>query len=292
MDDKSLQFVLITLNVGLAHQEADWNWENVTSPFMLLYYVTEGFAQVTIGQKSYNLTPGHVYMIPAFATHSYHCTGHFVHYYLHLYQENRQGIVLDDYIFPVQIKANQNTESLFKRICQINPEMSLINSNPQSYNNDQTILQNIVRNKQRSLSVRIETRGIIYQLMAGFIAEAVSKIPSIDNRIENSIKYIRKEIFSNIEIETLSQMCCMSKDHFIRLFKKEVGETPTQYINHKKIEQAQLLLLTKNISVKEVAYSLSFTDDSYFSRLFKKVTGMTPNKYRTRTYYSPNSYPK
>lgn len=292
MDDKELQLVLITLNVGLAHQEADWNWDNVTSPFMRLYYVTEGSATITIGNATYNLTPGHMYMIPAFTAHSYHCSGHFVHYYLHLYQENRQGIVLDDYIFPFQIKADLNTEPLFQRICQINPEMSLVNSNPQSYNNEQIILKNIVRNKQRSISVRIETRGIIYQLMSKFIAEATAKIPSLDNRIEKAIKYIRKEIFGNIDIDTLSQMCCMSKDHFIRLFKKEVGVTPINYINHKKIEQAQLMLLTKQSNVKEVAYRLSFSDDAYFSRLFKKITGMTPNKYRTSTYYTQDSYPK
>lgn len=128
--------------------------------------------------------------------------------------------------------------------------------------------------------------------MSKFIAEATAKIPSLDNRIEKAIKYIRKEIFGNIDIDTLSQMCCMSKDHFIRLFKKEVGVTPINYINHKKIEQAQLMLLTKQSNVKEVAYRLSFSDDAYFSRLFKKITGMTPNKYRTSTYYTQDSYPK
>ena len=80
----------------------------------------------------------------------------------------------------------------------------------------------------------------------------------------------------------------MSKDHFIRLFRKEVGETPVQYINHKKIEQAQLLLLTQDCSVKEIAYSLSFTDNSYFNRLFRKITGISPSKYRESTKY-PNT---
>ena len=53
-----------------------------------------------------------------------------------------------------------------------------------------------------------------------------------------------------------------------------------QYINQKKVEKAQLLLITDNMTVKEIAYSLGFNDHSYFIRFFKKVTGLTPNQYR------------
>lgn len=70
------------------------------------------------------------------------------------------------------------------------------------------------------------------------------------------------------------------KDHFIRLFKKELGTTPLQYINQKKIEKSQLLLITEEIAVKEIAFQLAFEDYSYFNRLFKKITGVTPQEYR------------
>ena len=52
------------------------------------------------------------------------------------------------------------------------------------------------------------------------------------------------------------------------------------YRNQKKIEKAQLILVTDEMSVKNVAFSLSFDDYSYFNRLFKKVTGLTPQEYR------------
>lgn len=91
-----------------------------------------------------------------------------------------------------------------------------------------------------------------------------------DNRIAKAVRYIHKHIAEEIELEKLAELSCLSKDHFIRLFKKGMGTTPLQYVNQKKIEKAQLLLLTEELAVKEIAFRLAFEDYSYFNRLFKK----------------------
>ena len=101
-----------------------------------------------------------------------------------------------------------------------------------------------------------------------------------DNRIVKAVRYIHKHITETIELEKLAEIACLSKDHFIRLFKKGMGTTPLQYINQKKIEKAQLLLITEELAVKEIAFRLAFEDYSYFNRLFKKITGVTPQEYR------------
>lgn len=59
-----------------------------------------------------------------------------------------------------------------------------------------------------------------------------------------------------------------------------VKATPLQYINRKKIEHAQLTLVTSDTQVKDVALNLGFEDYSYFNRLFKKLVGTTPQEYR------------
>lgn len=142
------------------------------------------------------------------------------------------------------------------------------------------LIQNIIRNKQQEFCDRIESRGILYQLMARFLKEARPKSDVGDNRIQKSLVYIRKHIHQPVRIETLADLVCISKDHFIRLFKKEIGITPMHYINRKKIEKAQLLLVTEGLSIKEIAFQLSYEDHSYFNRLFKKLTGISPQEYR------------
>ena len=72
----------------------------------------------------------------------------------------------------------------------------------------------------------------------------------------------------------------MSNDHFIRLFKQELKTTPVSYINQKKVEKAQLMLLIKNMAIKDIAYALSFENVSYFNRIFKYYVGKTPKEYK------------
>jgi len=80
----------------------------------------------------------------------------------------------------------------------------------------------------------------------------------------------------------LAEKSSLSKDHTIRLFKREMHTTPGAYIIAKKIEQAQLMLVTEKISIKEIAYSLGFDDPAYFNRIFKKQVGLSPLAYRRR----------
>lgn len=271
----------LVLNVGLAVHNADWNWKNVNSPFTRLYYVTEGSAQIELPDGIYTLSPKHMYFIPAFTIHTNICKSNFVHYYLHIYEDHySDNDWLDHWKFPVEIEATDLDLALFKRLCEINPHMTLQKSDPTTYDNNPTLMQNLIKNRQRAFYDKVESRGIVFQLLSRFFKQGQSKIEMEDNRITKTVLYIRKHLNEAIELEKLAEISCLSKDHFIRLFKKELGTTPLQYINQKKIEKAQLLLITEELAVKEIAFQLAFDDYSYFNRLFKKTTGVTPQEYR------------
>ena len=271
----------LVLNVGLAVHNADWNWKNVNSPFTRLYYVTEGSAQIELPDGIYTLSPKHMYFIPAFTIHTNICKSNFVHYYLHIYEDHySDNDWLDHWNFPVEIEATDLDLALFKRLCEINPHMTLQKSDPTTYDNNPTLMQNLIKNRQRAFCDKVESRGIVFQLLSRFFKQGQSKIEMEDNRIAKTVLYIRKHLNEAIELEKLAEISCLSKDHFIRLFKKELGTTPLQYINQKKIEKAQLLLITEELAVKEIAFQLAFDDYSYFNRLFKKTTGVTPQEYR------------
>lgn len=271
----------LVLNVGLAVHNADWNWKNVNSPFTRLYYVTEGSAQIELPDGIYTLSPKHMYFIPAFTIHTNICKSNFVHYYLHIYEDHySDNDWLDHWKFPVEIEATDLDLALFKRLCEINPHMTLQKSDPTTYDNNPTLMQNLIKNRQRAFCDKVESRGIVFQLLSRFFKQGQSKIEMEDNRIAKTVLYIRKHLNEAIELEKLAEISCLSKDHFIRLFKKELGTTPLQYINQKKIEKAQLLLITEELAVKEIAFQLAFDDYSYFNRLFKKTAGVTPQEYR------------
>ena len=272
---------LLTLNVGLAYQNGDWNWKNVRSPFARLYYVTEGTAQIELPSGVYTLSPEHLYFVPAFTTHSYICDAAFSHYYIHIYEEQQsESGILEEWDFPVEVKADAGDMELFKRLCAINPFMRLPQSNPDSYDNHQMLVNNIQLNKRRPFCDKVESRGILYILMSRFLKYATPKTDVKDSRIQQTLTYIRKHINSRLDISILADKACMSKDHFIRVFKRETGETPNVYIANRKQEKAELLLVTTDMPVKNIADALGYEDYSYFNKLFKKHAGITPQQYR------------
>lgn len=272
---------LILLNVGYSELNANWNWKNVCSPFARIYYVKEGRAKTKIGDKTYLLEPDHLYLTPPFTLHDNECDSYFSLYYIHFYEKviNKQSI-FDMYDFPIGIKASLLDLALTQRLLEINPDRCLHHFDPQLYDNPPIFSQYIANNNKMSLHSSVETQGILYQLMAKFLELIRMKSNNTDIRINKSLLYIHENIDKDISIDQLADIACITEDHFIRLFKKEMNYTPTKYINLKKMEKAQLFLLTTNLPVRSIAFDLSIDNISYFNRIFKQHTGKTPTQYR------------
>jgi AraC-like DNA-binding protein len=270
---------LVLLNIGYAEHDADWNWKGVNSPFARLYLVRSGTAQVATGHEIHTLTPKHLYLIPSFTAHDYICDGKFSLFYIHIYEEHN---IFDRFGFPFEADAGDLEELLVKRLVSVNPGRELKMYDPETYDNAPTFFESIAQNSRFPFYSTVETKGILLQLFSKFLIKASIKQETTDKRITRVIKFIKKNIDQELPISKLSDLCCLTDDHFIRLFKKEMKCTPIQYVNQKKIERAQMLLLVENKQVKEISYSLAFENVSYFNRLFKTYTGMTPNEYRDR----------
>lgn len=270
---------LLVLHIGRRYCGADWNFRNVCSPFTRIYYITAGEAEIETPEGITLLREGHMYIIPAFTPHSCRCRKEFEHYYIHLYNESGEYI-LEDWEIPREITAVETDLGHIARLLELCPGMELSETDPKSYDNNSSLAQRIEFNKQRDLWARIESRGLIYILLSRFMHGARPKTYVHDERIKAVLTHIRANLTTRLDLETLAEMVHLSKDHLIRLFKQEMNTTPLLYINTKRIEAAQLRLVTETRPVKEIAYSLGFDDQAYFSRLFKKHTGMTPLAYK------------
>ena len=273
---------LILLNVGYSELNADWNWKGIYSPFARIYYVEKGEAKTRIGGKSYPLKPGHLYLTPPFTLHDDECDSYFSLYYIHFYEKAlKKESIFDIYKFPIEIKAGTLDLLLTERLLYINPDRHLRHYDPKLYDNPPTFSQYIADNNRMPMHSSIETQGILYQLMSKFLETAEIKTSNRDIRISKSLQYIHENINKDISVLNLSNIACLSDDHFIRLFRSEMGYTPLKYINLKKIEKAQLLLLTTDTPIRDVAFELSIDNISYFNRIFKQYTGKTPGEYRS-----------
>lgn len=104
--------------------------------------------------------------------------------------------------------------------------------------------------------------------------------------IADCIDYIYEHLHTRITINDLSEYVNLNPSYLSRLFKKETGTTVSTYIQNKKIETAQNMLVYSDYTLSQISSILAFPSQSYFTEIFHKRTGMTPTKYRALYFRS------
>ncbi len=94
------------------------------------------------------------------------------------------------------------------------------------------------------------------------------------------LHYVNKTYCSNISLQELSLKFFMSSSYISQLFKKETGQTFTQYLTSLRVSYACELLKTTNFSIAEISEKSGYSDYFYFTRIFKKVVRKTPSQFR------------
>jgi len=105
------------------------------------------------------------------------------------------------------------------------------------------------------------------------------------NPVSKALTAMNNSYKDNLSIQEYARMCGLSKYHFIRVFKANMGATPHAYKTEMLIEKSKNMLTTTNLNIDEVAEALGFEDAFYFSRIFKKATGLSPSEFRRAANY-------
>lgn len=107
---------------------------------------------------------------------------------------------------------------------------------------------------------------------------------SEDRNVHPSIKlvkeYIDNHFVEKLTIEELSSMTSYSRYHFSRLFRRETGFPPHEYILIKRLKHSMYLLAEGNVSVEDIGNICGFNSTAHFIRIFKEKNGITPSKFR------------
>ena len=98
--------------------------------------------------------------------------------------------------------------------------------------------------------------------------------------IDESLMFIAEHVEQPLTLEQLAENVSLSPFYFARLFKKETGFSPHEYIVRARVDKAKYLLKSTSLRLKEIACRCGFGNECSFSTSFKKLSGCTPRAYR------------
>lgn len=131
---------------------------------------------------------------------------------------------------------------------------------------------------KKELAYKNECSSLLYKIFAEFYRDCAGERKKTP--ISEAVDYINKN-YANVDfsLERAAAKAFMSESYFRKLFKKEFGIPPKQYVVKKRIDRAKALILTGYYGIGEVSELCGYNDSKYFSVEFKKYTGITPSRF-------------
>ncbi|WP_183557534.1 helix-turn-helix domain-containing protein [Mucilaginibacter sp. SP1R1] len=285
MIKRALKHTFSLLNVDHVNLGSKWNYRNVISPYYRLYYIDAGAGEISDVTTTLQLEPGFLYIIPSFTFCNLSCQSYLSQFFIQFFEESSDGISLfanNRSIFKTQATAVDIKN--FSRLLKINPGRGINRSdNPRVYEKNIFYKEYQELNNQQNMATFIETQGILLQLISRFLTPEIFKNQesnSIPVKILDAISYILVNLHQNLSVTYLAERANQNADYFSRLFQQYTGERPINYIHEKRIERAQYLIVTSQMTYSQIATHTGFENVFYFSKIFKKITGMSPGQYK------------
>ena len=255
----------------------DMHWHNA----MEIIIPIENYYEVTVKHQTYHINPEEIIMIPPRELHSIQAPAQgarFVYLFdiSFLSMLNGYNGIMSMLTHPIYI-TKESCPALYREILQAFEAMKNDYFANHEYS-DFLIYSHFFRLCALLCQNHIQQLSLPAESQTGKKREYV-------NKFLNIIEYIDLHYAENLNLETIADASGFSKFHFSRLFKQYTGFTFCDYLNYRRIKQAEELLTKQDYPITEVALRSGFTSISTFNRLFKQMKGCSPSEYRSKNDY-------
>ena len=220
----------------------------------LLEFVQEGRGEVWINGRWKSVQAGEVYILRQDEEHRYRCDPERPMKKIWInYIADYMGSFLDAYRISSNVYNGKGVEPYFEQLLQYT-QMSSYDS-------------------RTCFGIADCVQRIVQEIAVQCVQESADDVQRIYSALHSGV-------YRQVSLDELAQELHISKSNLIRLFKKQYGVTPYEYLLRLKMDAAKLLLRNTQMSVKEIARRICICDEHYFSSLFLKRIGVRPRDYR------------
>lgn len=239
-------------NAGAYTYNRGWSWKSYV-PYAAVYCIVRGKMRLEIAGKQYVAEADDVLFVRSSDAGTVYNSSdeELFYYFISFYYDETTDLKIDTLLH------NVGAETLFQKIAQAHRS-----SAPRS---------------------RLQVNYLFLQLIHQLATQSSHrhKKPDIATKLQSAVEYINIHYDQGISVQQLCQITGYSAAHLRRLFVQQLGMSPMEYMQKKRMDAAKELLIDDpERSLEEISRILGICSESYFCKLFKQHTGHTPMAYR------------
>ncbi len=151
---------------------------------------------------------------------------------------------------------------------------------------------NLMRTMHNLFTANIYSKDVCHHLAQAIyllVEEQLRQKKDSNREAENQKKeflvrqitdYIDKHYTEPLTLKELSDRFYISPSSISHIYKQETGVSPMQYVIHRRIGEAQTLLMDTHTPIHIIEERLGFSNSCHFSAMFKKYVGISPREFR------------
>lgn len=268
---------------------ADYAIDGMRIPYTLVWLVLEGTLHVVIDEQEFHAVPGDLVMCPPNKAFSLipgdsSETIHYLSMCAHMKIGNVDLVTLYELPALVNLKPSadieQWTASWKSLVDSFDQFGSLVTAHTAETGSSEHAY---VLHTDVSIHY-LGLQGLLYRWLQQWLTQLRDRLPNeplrFDYRVMKACDYVHRHLGQRLRLQELGEHVHVSASHLSYLFAETLGISPMEYVRRSRLEAAKEMLLNTGLSVKEIAESIGYEDQSQLSRAFGQAEGISPIGYR------------
>lgn len=258
--DYAKQILYYMTSCGYYYTDYGYKIERYDYHNYMLAYIIDGRLSVTSNQNTVVASKGQIVLLNCHLPHEYHTIGNTEFIWLHF--------------------DGCNSNSLYKAIIsQYNNFVFSLNC---ACNIEKEIYEIIYTYRNSKLLTEAKISFKIYSLLMELLDNSASCDESneFSKTVHSAVDFVNKNYKNQISLIDISNAVSMSQYHFSRIFKKECGYSPHEFLMITRINNAKHLLKTTDLAVKVIAQDVGYQNATTFTNAFSERVGVSPSQFR------------